>query len=59
LLGPDLRGFELVRIRQQGSPRADCTVGVTQCPILPGETFTCRFVVDRVSVHANSYTILV
>jgi len=35
-------------IRQRGSPWADGTVGVTQCPILPGETFTYRFVVDRV-----------
>ncbi|TVU22913.1 hypothetical protein EJB05_32634, partial [Eragrostis curvula] len=34
-------------IRQRGSPWADGTVGVTQCPILPGETFTYRFVVDR------------
>ncbi|KAL6626396.1 hypothetical protein ACP70R_030122 [Stipagrostis hirtigluma subsp. patula] len=34
-------------IRQIGSPWADGTVGVTQCPILPGETFTYRFVVDR------------
>uniref|UniRef100_J3MZ05 L-ascorbate oxidase n=1 Tax=Oryza brachyantha TaxID=4533 RepID=J3MZ05_ORYBR len=34
-------------IRQIGSPWADGTAGVTQCPILPGETFTYRFVVDR------------
>ena len=34
-------------IRQIGSPWADGTVGVTQCPILPGDTFTYRFVVDR------------
>ncbi|AQK91080.1 Cupredoxin superfamily protein [Zea mays] len=34
-------------IRQVGSPWADGTVGVTQCPILPGDTFTYRFVVDR------------
>jgi FtsP/CotA-like multicopper oxidase with cupredoxin domain len=38
-------------IRQIGSPWADGTVGVTQCPILPGETFTYRFIVDRVSMH--------
>uniref|UniRef100_A0A0D9XFE7 L-ascorbate oxidase n=1 Tax=Leersia perrieri TaxID=77586 RepID=A0A0D9XFE7_9ORYZ len=30
-----------------GTPWADGTAGVTQCPILPGETFTYRFVVDR------------
>ncbi|XP_030468664.2 L-ascorbate oxidase-like [Syzygium oleosum] len=34
-------------IRQIGSPWSDGTEGVTQCPILPGETFTYRFVVDR------------
>ncbi|KAK3411649.1 hypothetical protein EUGRSUZ_I00383 [Eucalyptus grandis] len=34
-------------IRQIGSPWSDGTEGVTQCPILPGDTFTYRFVVDR------------
>ncbi|GAY62232.1 hypothetical protein WN944_023627 [Citrus x changshan-huyou] len=34
-------------IRQIGTPWADGTEGVTQCPILPGETFTYKFVVDR------------
>ncbi|XP_073007410.1 L-ascorbate oxidase [Typha latifolia] len=34
-------------IRQIGTPWSDGTEGVTQCPILPGETFTYRFVVDR------------
>lgn len=34
-------------IRQIGTPWADGTEGVTQCPILPGETFEYRFVVDR------------
>jgi FtsP/CotA-like multicopper oxidase with cupredoxin domain len=41
-------------IRQHGSPWADGTVGVTQCPILPGETFTYRFVVDRVSDRSHT-----
>uniref|UniRef100_A0A5B6Z4W3 L-ascorbate oxidase n=1 Tax=Davidia involucrata TaxID=16924 RepID=A0A5B6Z4W3_DAVIN len=34
-------------IRQIGTPWFDGTEGVTQCPILPGETFEYRFVVDR------------
>ncbi|CAN1224625.1 L-ascorbate oxidase [Linum grandiflorum] len=34
-------------IRQIGSPWADGTEGVTQCPILPGDTFRYKFVVDR------------
>ncbi|CAI0429045.1 unnamed protein product [Linum tenue] len=34
-------------IRQIGSPWADGTEGVTQCPVLPGDTFRYKFVVDR------------
>ncbi|KAK6118390.1 hypothetical protein DH2020_047807 [Rehmannia glutinosa] len=34
-------------IRQIGTPWMDGTEGVTQCPILPGDTFVYRFVVDR------------
>lgn len=34
-------------IRQIGTPWADGTEGVTQCPIVPGDTFVYRFVVDR------------
>ncbi|XP_044470060.1 L-ascorbate oxidase-like [Mangifera indica] len=34
-------------IRQIGTPWFDGTEGVTQCPILPGQTFTYKFVVDR------------
>ncbi|KAG6510682.1 hypothetical protein ZIOFF_028710 [Zingiber officinale] len=34
-------------IRQIGTPWFDGTEGVTQCPIVPGDTFTYRFVVDR------------
>ncbi|KAJ8765754.1 hypothetical protein K2173_014876 [Erythroxylum novogranatense] len=34
-------------IRQIGTPWFDGTEGVTQCPILPGDTFTYQFVVDR------------
>ncbi|EER98805.1 hypothetical protein BDA96_02G194300 [Sorghum bicolor] len=34
-------------IRQIGTPWADGTEGVTQCPILPGDTFNYTFVVDR------------
>ncbi|KAF5189673.1 L-ascorbate oxidase [Thalictrum thalictroides] len=34
-------------IRQIGTPWFDGTEGVTQCPILPGETFTYEFVVDK------------
>ncbi|KAK1587424.1 hypothetical protein Q3G72_012705 [Acer saccharum] len=34
-------------IRQIGTPWFDGTEGVTQCPIVPGETFVYRFVVDR------------
>ena len=40
-------------IRQIGTPWADGVAGVTQCPILPGETFTYKFVIDRV---CNIYT---
>ncbi|KAG6767298.1 hypothetical protein POTOM_028495 [Populus tomentosa] len=34
-------------IRQIGTPWFDGTEGVTQCPILPGDTFVYKFVVDR------------
>ncbi|KAJ1398632.1 Multicopper oxidase, type 1 [Sesbania bispinosa] len=34
-------------IRQIGTPWFDGTEGVTQCPILPGDTFVNKFVVDR------------
>ncbi|KAL3818898.1 hypothetical protein ACJIZ3_004803 [Penstemon smallii] len=34
-------------IRQIGTPWMDGTEGVTQCPILPAETFVYKFVVDR------------
>ncbi|KAL6844646.1 hypothetical protein ACP4OV_025305 [Aristida adscensionis] len=34
-------------IRQIGTPWADGTEGVTQCPILPEDEFTYAFVVDR------------
>lgn len=34
-------------IRQHGTPWSDGTEGVTQCPILPGDTFTYKFIVDR------------
>uniref|UniRef100_A0A0D9XD08 L-ascorbate oxidase n=1 Tax=Leersia perrieri TaxID=77586 RepID=A0A0D9XD08_9ORYZ len=34
-------------IRQIGTPWADGTEGVTQCPILPGDVFVYKFVVDR------------
>ncbi|CAL5371801.1 unnamed protein product [Camellia sinensis] len=34
-------------IRQIGSPLSDRTEGITQCPILPGDTFVYKFVVDR------------
>ncbi|GMP32751.1 hypothetical protein CsSME_00006370 [Camellia sinensis var. sinensis] len=34
-------------IRQIGSPWSDGTEGITQCPILPGDTFVYKFVVDR------------
>ncbi|KAF7129359.1 hypothetical protein RHSIM_Rhsim10G0157600 [Rhododendron simsii] len=34
-------------IRQKGTPWFDGTAGVTQCPIVPGDTFVYKFVVDR------------
>ncbi|XP_065873189.1 L-ascorbate oxidase [Euphorbia lathyris] len=34
-------------IRQIGTPWFDGTEGVTQCPVLPGDTFIYKFVVDR------------
>ncbi|XP_031498817.1 L-ascorbate oxidase [Nymphaea colorata] len=34
-------------IRQIGTPWSDGVEGVTQCPILPGDTFIYKFVVDR------------
>ncbi|KAL5556394.1 hypothetical protein UlMin_038630 [Ulmus minor] len=34
-------------IRQRGTPWFDGTEGVTQCPIVPEETFKYQFVVDR------------
>ncbi|KAM7275251.1 hypothetical protein ACFE04_017117 [Oxalis oulophora] len=38
-------------IRQRGTPWFDGTEGVTQCPILPGDTFTYKFVVDRAGTY--------
>lgn len=38
-------------IRQRGTPWSDGTQGITQCPILPGETFIYRFVVDRAGTY--------
>ncbi len=35
-------------IRQRGTPFYDGSAFVSQCPINPGETFTYKFVVDRV-----------
>ncbi|OMP01100.1 Multicopper oxidase, type 1 [Corchorus olitorius] len=34
-------------IRQRGTPWSDGTDGVSQCAIMPGETYTYEFVVDR------------
>ncbi|KAF7839982.1 L-ascorbate oxidase [Senna tora] len=34
-------------IRQIGTPWFDGTEGISQCPILPGDTFRYQFVVDR------------
>ncbi|KNA20823.1 hypothetical protein SOVF_049080 [Spinacia oleracea] len=34
-------------IRQLGTPWADGTASISQCPINPGQTFTYRFVVDK------------
>lgn len=33
---------------QMGTVWSDGSEGVTQCPILPGETFMYKFVVDKV-----------
>ncbi|EPS71874.1 ascorbate oxidase [Genlisea aurea] len=38
-------------IRQYGTPWMDGTAGVTQCPILPGESFVYRFVVERAGTY--------
>ncbi|XP_022949916.1 L-ascorbate oxidase-like [Cucurbita moschata] len=38
-------------IRQIGTPWSDGTEGVTQCPVLPGETFKYQFVVDRAGTY--------
>ncbi|KAK1266785.1 hypothetical protein QJS04_geneDACA000733 [Acorus gramineus] len=38
-------------IRQIGTPWSDGTEGVTQCPILPGDTFMYKFVVDRAGTY--------
>ncbi|KAK1308262.1 hypothetical protein QJS10_CPA09g00524 [Acorus calamus] len=34
-----------------GTPWSDGTEGVTQCPIVPGDTFTYKFVVDRAGTY--------
>lgn len=36
---------------QRGTPWNDGAEGVTQCPVLPGETFKYQFKVDRVSTR--------
>ncbi|KAE8124514.1 hypothetical protein FH972_019392 [Carpinus fangiana] len=40
-------------IRQSGTPWSDGTEGVTQCPIMPGDTFTYKFVVDRAGTYIS------
>jgi len=40
---------------QIGTPWFDGSEGVTQCPILPGDTFIYQFVVDRVSSKILTY----
>ena len=35
-------------MRQKGTPWNDGTASISQCAIQPGETYTYRFVVDRV-----------
>lgn len=38
-------------IRQFGTPWFDGTEGVTQCPVVPGDTFVYKFVVDRAGTY--------
>ncbi|XVE86735.1 hypothetical protein DITRI_Ditri18aG0057500 [Diplodiscus trichospermus] len=38
-------------IRQRGTPWSDGTDGVTQCAIMPGETYRYKFVVDRAGTY--------
>ncbi|KAJ4842477.1 hypothetical protein Tsubulata_001834 [Turnera subulata] len=38
-------------IRQKGTPWADGTASISQCPINPGETFNYRFTVDRAGTY--------
>ncbi|GAB4848666.1 hypothetical protein Ancab_003377 [Ancistrocladus abbreviatus] len=38
-------------IRQIGTPWFDGTEGVTQCPTVPGDTFTYKFVVDKAGTY--------
>ncbi|XP_030521249.1 L-ascorbate oxidase-like [Rhodamnia argentea] len=38
-------------IRQLGTPWADGTASISQCPINPGETFTYRFKVDKAGTY--------
>lgn len=38
-------------IRQLGTPWADGTASISQCPINPGQTFTYRFVVDKAGTY--------
>uniref|UniRef100_A0A0E0F9Z0 Plastocyanin-like domain-containing protein n=1 Tax=Oryza meridionalis TaxID=40149 RepID=A0A0E0F9Z0_9ORYZ len=42
-------------IRQTGTPWADGTEGITQCPILPDDTFTYTFVVDRPGTYMYAH----
>ncbi|XP_028552728.1 L-ascorbate oxidase-like isoform X1 [Dendrobium catenatum] len=43
--------FSLWPLMKRGTPWSDGTQGITQCPILPGETFTYQFVVDRAGTY--------
>ncbi|KAF6137566.1 hypothetical protein GIB67_031845, partial [Kingdonia uniflora] len=44
-------------IPQIGSPWSDRTEGLTQCPIMPGDTFVYQFVVDRVCLFSLNFYI--
>ncbi|XP_028552729.1 L-ascorbate oxidase-like isoform X2 [Dendrobium catenatum] len=50
--------FSLWPLMKRGTPWSDGTQGITQCPILPGETFTYQFVVDRMQRSAGLHGLI-
>lgn len=58
-LGNESTSIHWHGLHQQGSNAMDGTTGATQCPILPGDTFTYNFTVRRVSTAPTQHLLTI